>query len=506
MSAPSVEMRGVTKRFARALANDRVDFTAGAGEVHALVGENGAGKSTLMRILYGSMAPDAGEIRVLGHRGRFRNPSAAIAAGVGMVHQHFMLIGPMTVAENILLGEEPTRFGLLTPAAALEEIRTLSTGHYLDVDPTARIADLGVGEQQRVEILKVLFRGARVVILDEPTAVLAPQECSGLFRILRGLRDRGATVILITHRLEEVREVADRVTVMRGGRVIATHAVGDITARELAREMVGREVATIAPRDESPAGNEVLRLDEVCSLNDRGLPALDHVSLQLRAGQIVGVAGVEGNGQRELAEIAAGLRSITSGTVRVAGRDMGGARRRDFIDRGVSFIPEDRLDRGLVGDFTLADNLALGRHRRPPFRRGAALDPKAIADAARRLIASHDIRPPAPFAPARSFSGGNQQKAIVARELGDSPRLLIAAHPTRGVDVGAIEFIHERLLDARDRGSAVLLISAELPELLALSDRIVVLYRGRIVTEFKRGEASAELLGEWMLGGGGADA
>ncbi len=501
MSRPAVEMRGVTKRFARVIANDDVDFTARPGEIHALVGENGAGKSTLMRILYGLLPADSGRIAVHGRWRRFRSPREAIAAGIGMVHQHFMLIGPMTVAENILLGEEPTRFGFLAPRPAIARIRALAAQHHLRVEPETRVADLGVGEQQRVEILKVLFRGVRVLILDEPTAVLTPQECAGLFRVLRALSDDGACVILITHRLEEVRLVADRVTIMRAGRVVGKHAVGDVTAKDLAREMVGREITRITVRPGRPPGDEALRLEAIRATSDRGLTALEDLSLSVRSGEILGVAGVEGNGQHELAELAAGLRPPVAGRIFLDGDDVTRLGRRDFLRRGVSFIPEDRRDRGLVQGFTLAENLVLGRHDRSPFRKGAALDQHEIRRAAADLVRAHDIRPPVPGAFARTFSGGNQQKAVVARELAALPRLLVASHPTRGVDVGAIESIHAQMLQACAEGAAVLLISAELSEVLALSHRIIVLNRGRIVAEVAGPDASLELLGRWMLGG-----
>jgi simple sugar transport system ATP-binding protein len=496
-----VRLDQITKRFGRVVANDEASFEARAGEVHALVGENGAGKSTLMRILYGLTAPDRGRVEALGRRGPFRNPGAAIAAGVGMVHQHFMLVPPLTVAENVFLGREPARVGCVRRREAAAEVARLASEHRLDVDPLARVQDLGVGAQQRVEILKVLYRGARVLILDEPTAVLTPQETSHLFQVLDAMRGCGATVILITHRLEEVRRIADRVTVMRAGRTIATHEAAGVRVETLAAEMIGREMPRAPSRPSAPAGGEMLELASIVAVDDRGVEALHGVSLAVRGGEIVGVAGVEGNGQRELVEVAAGLRRPRAGEVRVAGEAVTGLGRREFLARGVAFVPEDRLDRGLVRGFSLAENLVLGRHRGAPVARRVGLDRASVRAAAEEMIGALDIRPAAPDLAIDAFSGGNQQKAVLARELHDRPRLLVAAQPTRGVDVGAVAQIHHEIVSACRAGAAVLMVSAELGELLRLANRIVVLYRGRIVHETPADAATSETLGRWMLGG-----
>jgi simple sugar transport system ATP-binding protein len=447
--------------------------------------------------------PDAGTVRVGDVRGPFPGPREAIAAGVGMVHQHFMLVGPMTVAENVFLGREPVDRGLLRWDSAMRRLETIAGEHGLEIDPAARVETLGVGRQQRVEILKLLVRGARVLVLDEPTAVLTPDECEGLFGVLRRLRGGGASIVLITHRLDEVVRVADRVTVMRGGRTLATHDVGSVTTAALAEEMVGREVPLPTRRARTArAGPQALVLEGVGARGEDGHEALTGISLRIAPGEILGIAGVEGNGQTELTELVAGLRRPHSGSIRLSGEDVTRLGRAERLRRGVAFVPEDRLDRGLVRDFSLEENLVLGRHRIAPIARRGMLDRGEIRRSARERLTELDVRPPDPTARAATLSGGNQQKVVMARELAGAPRLIVAAQPTRGIDVGAIVEVHRRILDAAAAGGAgVLLVSAELEELLALADRIAVLYRGRIVGECDREDATPAKLGRWMLRG-----
>jgi simple sugar transport system ATP-binding protein len=494
-------LAGITRRFARVVALDGVDLTVDAGEIHALVGENGAGKSTLMNVLVGLLRPDAGEMLVGGERYVPRTAADAIARGIGMVHQHFMLVPPMTVAENLILGRERARMGLLDLPRAEREIRAASERYGLAVDPRSRVNTLSVGAQQRAEILRVLLAGARILVLDEPTAVLTPQEAESLFAVLRRLRSGGTTIILITHRLAEVTALADGVTVLRRGTVVASARVATLTQASLARSMVGRELPRPSSRPPAPTGDTVLCLSEVTERDARGVVTLDGVSLSVRAGEIVGIAGVAGNGQTELQEVAAGLRPPRWGRVEVDRQDLTGRGRRAFLDAGVAFVPEDRLDRGLVGEWSVADDLVLGRHRRRGMSRYGLVDRTAVARRATDLVRGHDVRPPDPSRRTASLSGGNQQKVVMARELEDHPRVLVAAEPTRGVDVGAVAALHRALVDAATRGTGVLLLSAEIDELLTLAHRILVLVRGRIVAEFAQDEATVERLGMVMLGG-----
>lgn len=497
----AVEMRGVTKRYPRVVANDHVDLSVREGEIHAIVGENGAGKSTLMKILYGLVRPDSGEISIRGEPFLIRGPSDAIRAGVGMVHQHFMLVDTLTVAENVVLGAEPRRVGVFVDAArARERVEALSAEYGFDLDPGERVENLSVGLEQRVEIVKVLYRGAEILILDEPTGVLTPQEVRELFSILRSLRDSGRTIIFITHKLDEVIELADRITVMRDGRVTGVVEARSTTEESLAHMMVGRDVLLRVSRSEGTPGDVVLAVHGVTATGRKGTVVLRDVGLEIRAGEILGIAGVQGNGQTELVEVLTGLRPVASGRVLLCGADITGRGPRDIRDLGVAHIPEDRQERGLVLDFTIAENLALGRHHRAPSSARGLLDLESIEKSARDLIEVNDLRPTDPAMPARHMSGGNQQKLIVAREFDGSPALLIAAQPTRGVDVGAIEFVHRNLLAMRDRGAAVMLVSAELSEIVTLSDRIAVMYGGRIVATFPSGAVDEERLGLFMTG------
>jgi simple sugar transport system ATP-binding protein len=495
----ALELRGITKHYGALTANDAVDLELRRGEIHALLGENGAGKSTLMNVVYGMARPDAGEILIGGRTVTVESPRDAMAQGVGMVFQHFMLIPVMTVAENLVLGAEPRRRGLLDIAAARERCRELSERHGLRVDPDARIADVSVGQQQRVEILRALDRGAQILVLDEPTAVLTAQETAELAAVLRNLRDAGTSIVFITHKLHEVLEIADRVTVLRRGKVVGTVDTAGADEASLARMMVGRDVVLRVEKEPAKPREPVLEVEDLRAVDDRGLPAVDGISLQVRAGEIVAVAGIDGNGQGELIDTISGLRHVASGRVRVKGRDITGWDPRRVREAGVGHIPEDRHRRGLVLDFTLAENLALRDYRQGT--RFGLLSPRRMLARARGLLEEFDVRGGDSGTPARSLSGGNQQKVVVAREISGDPDLLIAAQPTRGLDVGAIEFVHRRLLAERDAGKAVLLLSLELDEVRALADRILVIYEGRIVGELPP-TASDEELGLLMTGGG----
>jgi len=499
----AVHMRGITKQFPGVRANDQVDLEVAAGEIHALVGENGAGKSTLMNILYGLIQPDSGEILINGKPVHMTGPRDAIALGIGMVHQHFMLIPVFSVGENVMLGREPVDgLRLYDRARARRLISDLTKKYGLALDPDARMGDLPVGLQQRAEIVKVLYRGAEILILDEPTGVLTPQESKELFAVLRDLVKGGKTIIFISHKLKEVLEISDRITVMRRGKVVGHLVTKDTNEEEIATMMVGREVLLRVDKKPASPGEVVMRVENVTASSERGVPALRGVSFEMRRGEILGIAGVEGNGQSELMEVLAGTRHVSGGRVLLGDRDITTYDARTERDAGVAFIPEDRRGTGLVLGFSIAENSILGRERSPRFSwHELVLRLVAIREWARGLVKEFDVRTPSIDTAARNLSGGNQQKVIVAREMGSKPKVLLASQPTRGVDIGAIEFIHRRIVQQRDDGAAVLLVSAELDEVRSLSDRIAVMYEGRIVS-FESPETPEERLGLLMTGGG----
>jgi simple sugar transport system ATP-binding protein len=496
--APALELRKITKGFGTLVANDSVDFELRRGEIHALLGENGAGKSTLMNVLYGLHQPDEGEILLDGEPVAIGSPRRAIALGIGMVHQHFMLVPVMTVAENLVLGAEPRTGPLLDYKAAAARVRELSQRFGLGVDPDVRVQDLGVGAQQRVEILRALFRGAKVLVLDEPTAVLTAQEAQDLFRVLRALTAEGTSVVFISHKLNEVLDIADRVTVLRRGEKIDTVSTEGATERSLARLMVGRDVLLRVEKPEHDPGEPLLEVEGLSARDERDLPAVRDVSFTVRAGEIVGIAGVDENGQSELIETIMGLRRADAGTVRVGGHDVTHFGPRETLTAGVSHIAEDRHRRGLVLEFDLAENIGLYEYRR--MSRFGWLSPRKLAARARGLLREFDVRGGDVDTRAGSLSGGNQQKVVIARELSADPKVIIAAQPTRGLDVGAIEFVHRRLVEERDAGRAVLLVSLELEEIRSLSDRVLVMYEGEIVAELPP-SSSEEDFGVAMTGG-----
>lgn len=500
----AVSMQGIVKRFPLVLANDHVTFEVAWGEVHALIGENGAGKSTLMKILGGVQEPDEGEIHIDGKRVRIASAKEAFALGIGMVHQHFMLIEPLSVTENLVLGAEPHVGPSLDLRTARRKTQELIQRFGFDIAPETKIGALPVGLQQQVEILKTLYRGARILIMDEPTAVLTPQETRGLFAFIREFAAAGNAVIFISHKLDEVMEICDRMSVMRDGKMIGTVEREKTDQRRLANMMVGREV--LLRVDKTPAAPKEVRLEvQGVTLRAPGKdkPVLKDISFALRAGEILGIAGIEGNGQSELVESLTGLRPVDEGRISIGGRDLTREGARRLREAGISHIPEDRNERGLVGAYSAAMNSVLGDAYRPPFSRLGFLQEEAITAHAERLIRDYDVRPPSTEVSAQSYSGGNAQKLIVARELERDPQILIASQPTRGVDIGAIEFIHKRLVAARDRGLAVLLVSADLGEVMSLSDRILVLFEGQVMGELSQHEATAEALGLMMAGSRG---
>jgi general nucleoside transport system ATP-binding protein len=498
----AVEMRGITKRFGDVLANDHISLAIPDQSIHAIIGENGAGKSTAMNILYGFYAADEGEILIDGEPRNISGPGDAIKLGLGMVHQHFMLVEPLSVTENIVLGAEPTKGLSIDYRKARARVREISEQYGLKIEPDARIADLSVGQQQRVEILKTLYRGARILILDEPTAVLTPQEVAEMFAILRGLREQGKTIVIITHKLAEVLALSDNITVMRDGKVVGNLPTSEATAEGLARLMVGREVLLRVKKDEAKPCDPVLSVRGLTLRGAEGHPILDGVSFEVRGGETLGIAGVEGNGQTELIEILAGLRRATEGQVLLEGTGIDNLDPYQRKQRGIAHIPEDRHRRGLLLPFDLAGNSILGVHRDRPISGAVLLNNDVIVERAERLVREYDVRPPNITLPARALSGGNQQKLIVAREFDIKPRLVLVAQPTRGVDIGATEFIHRKLIELRDAGAAVLLVSAELDEVLSLSDRLIVIYEGRIVGEVDPKSVSEEQIGLMMTGGG----
>lgn len=502
-----LELRNITKRFGDVLANDNVNIVVKPGTIHAIVGENGAGKSTAMRIAYGFYKADSGEIVVDGQVREINSPHDAIALGIGMVHQHFMLVSTMTVAENIVLGAEPGGELAIDLHKAATDIRKLSEEFKLAVNPHAVIEHLSVGQQQRVELLKALYRHAKVLILDEPTAVLTPQEVDEFFAILRGMRQQGKTVVIITHKLSEVLAISDEVTVMRDGRVVGQVQTKQTNAAELARMMVGREVLLRVEKPDADVGTTELSVRNLSVSNSDGTKRVNDVSFEVRKGEILGIAGVEGNGQTELIEALAGLvpPAHTAGEIRLEGRDITRVNARSRRELGIAHIPEDRHRRGLLLDFSLAENSILGVHYRRPVvsTAGVFLDNQAIRKRTARIIEDFDVRPTNQELPARALSGGNQQKLIIGREFDLHPKLLLVSQPTRGVDIGAIEFIHRKLVALRDAGCAVLLVSAELEEVTALADRLLIIHEGRIVGNVDPKVATIEEIGLLMTGGGG---
>jgi ABC-type uncharacterized transport system ATPase subunit len=496
----AIEMKGIRKVFPGVVANDSVDLDVEKGEIHALVGENGAGKTTLMNVLYGLYRPDGGSIKVAGKEVHIHKNADAIGLGIGMVHQSFKLVPSFTVAENITLGAEPKNFVFTDRKAVHDSVVEISKRFGLEVDPDARVRDLPVGVQQRVEILKALYRNADILILDEPTAVLTPQETRDLFGVIRGLVKTGKTVIFITHKFREVMEISNRVTVMRDGKVVDTKNTAETNPKELARMMVGRDVLLSLDKEKAHPGKTVLEIKGLQVMDNRNLKAVRDISLEVKAGEILGVAGVEGNGQRELVEAIVGLRHAVKGEIKLKGNDITHLSVRDRREKGIGCVPEDRYVRGVALLATLEDNLIVGSYFKPPIAKGPVLDLKKISAFAQEMIKKFDVRTPGSKVPAFTLSGGNLQKVVLAREINAKPDLLIVAQPTRGLDVGSIEFVHRRILEARDNGAAVLLVSAELEEVMSLSDRISVLYEGKVIGTIDGDLSTEEGLGLWMMG------
>lgn len=494
-----VEMCDIVKRFPGVLANNKVCFDVRAGEVHSLLGENGAGKSTLMRQLYGLYAPDEGHIKIDGQPVSFKSPADSIRAGIGMIHQHFMLVSTLTVAQNVALGLKSSREPMLDLDKVTKRLMELSKAYGLKIEPDAYIWQLSVGEQQRVEILKALYRGASVIILDEPTAVLTPQEVNDLFATLKHLVEEGHALVFISHKLHEVMAISDRVTVLRDGEMVGTRDAKGVTRDELVKMMVGRDVRSMKPQP-CQTGPARLKIEGLHAMGDRGTEALRGIDLQIHAGEIVGLAGVSGNGQRELAQCLAGLRPVTAGRLFIDDQDMAGTILRERIEAGLAYIPEERMRDGAIREFSVEENIFLHDHAAAEFNKGGFLDFKKMEEHAWDLIDEFQVKTPGLDTPIKNLSGGNIQKVIMARELSRSPKILVAAQPTRGVDIGATEYIHERLLEQRDANTAILLISEDLDEIRSLSDRIAVIYEGRIMGIVNRNEATVEEIGLMMAG------
>ena len=499
-----LEMRNIVKRFPRVLANNNINLVLREGEILSLLGENGAGKSTLMNVLYGLYKPTSGQIFLNGEETVFSSPRDAIEKGLGMVHQHFMLIDTLTVTENIILGTEPGKGGVIDYKTAREEVVALSRKYHLEVDPDAKIESLSVGLQQRVEILKALYRKARILILDEPTAVLTPQEVDELFVVVKKLVETGVSIIIITHKLEEVKEISDRVYILRRGEITGQHRTADVTKAQLANLMVGRDVVlTVAREEKKITAAPVFSVENLTVMSDKNYPAIKELSLQIAPGEIVGIAGVDGNGQTELAEAIRGLRKTESGRISFKGEDITGTNTQERILNRMGYVPADRHRYGLVLPMSISENVAMGYHLSPPNTRGINLNLSYMDSNASKLVEDFDIRTPGVNVPASNLSGGNQQKVILAREFSRNPEFLLVSQPTRGLDVGAIEYIHSQVLKMRESNVAILLISLELEEIFSLSDRILVLYEGQIVKEFNPAETSDKEVGLYMTGGQG---
>ena len=496
-----IEMREITKKFGDFVANDKINLQLRKGEIHALLGENGAGKSTLMNMLAGLLEPTSGDIVVNGKTVNLDSPSKAASLGIGMVHQHFMLVEAFTVAENIILGSETTKHGILDLKKASQDILELSKKYGLAVDPNAKVEDISVGAQQRVEILKTLYRGADILIFDEPTAVLTPAEIEELMTIMKNLANEGKSIILITHKLDEIRAVSDRVTVIRRGKSIETVEIGGATNQDLAEMMVGRSVSFKTEKGPSEPKEVVLSIENLVVNENRGVPAVKNLSLELRAGEIVGIAGIDGNGQSELIQAITGLRKVKSGSIKIKGKDVVGLHPRQITEMNVGHVPEDRHRDGLVLDMMISENIALQTYYKEPLSKNGILNYPNITSYAKKLMEEFDVRAASEVVPAKALSGGNQQKAIIAREIDRDPDLLIVSQPTRGLDVGAIEYIHKRLIQERDNGKAVLVVSFELDEILNVSDRIAVIHDGKIQGIVTPETTNKQELGILMAGG-----